>query len=238
MKMRKKYLIGMLTMASAAFLTSCATQVPELSKLDNDKAAEYMAGEMLKYDKNYAYALDYDRSVLQTTPTPAPTKVPATPTPKPGDSQQDPVTEGGAPAGEAPALQEVSLSEVFGIGGVDIRCTAASIKDSYGKGYESIVAPEGKKLLIVKFKITNTGAASQKLDLFKNKMNYTVVQGEQKNAPLRTSAAGDLQYFKTDIASGKSKQGILIFEVGQDTKAEESSLQITNGTKQATVALP
>lgn len=236
--MKRKYLIGMMAMVSAVLLTSCATQVPELSKLDNDKAAEYMAGEILKHDAGYAYALDYDRSVLNVTPTPAPTKAPViTPKPASGNSQQDP-SEGGEITGEdTPAVQEVSLSEVFGINGIEIQYTSAAMKESYGKDYESIVASKGKQLVIIKFRIKNTGDASQTLALFQNKVDYALYQGEQKKTPMRTSAAGDLQYFESELAAGKSKQGILMFEVDQNTKIEESKLQITNGTKQATITL-
>ena len=236
--MKKKYLFSILTMTSAVLLTSCATQVPELSKFDNDKAAEYMAGEMLKYDTKYAYALDYDRSVLEVTPTPAPTKAPTvTPKPVSDPAQQDPSATGGAGGEETPAMQEVSIAEVFGMSGIEITYVSTALKDSYGKGYESIVASKGKKLLIITFRIKNTGDAPQTLNLFGSDTDYVLYQGEQKKAPLRTSAAGDLQYFNAELSAGKSKQGCLMFEVDQNTKTEENSLQITNGTKQATITL-
>lgn len=235
--MKKKYVICVLTMASAVLLTSCASQVPELSEIDNNKAAEYMAGEMLKNDADYAYALDYDRSILEATPTPAPTKVPVA-TPKPEENSVDP--EGSAPGdiqGEAPAVQEVSGAEIFGIPGIELQYTSASVQDSYGKKYESIVAPKGKELLIVKFRIKNTGQDTQKINLFNQKLNYILSQGDKTTAPKYTSAAGDLQYLNTKISPGKSKQGVLLFEVDKDTQIEGSSLRIINEMKQTTITL-
>lgn len=233
--MKRRIIASIITAASAVLLTSCATQVPELSKFDNDKAAEYMAGEMLKYDAEYAYALDYDRSILQATPTPAPTKVPVA-TPEPKDSSDDPeAAPGDSP--EEPIIQEVSSAEIFGISGLDVQFVSASVKDSYGKGYESIVASKGKELLIIKFRVKNTGQEALKVDLFKQKLDYTFTQGEQVRSPERTSAKGDLQYLKADLAPGKSKQGVLMFEVDKGTTIEGGTLQIINGMKQTTITL-
>lgn len=235
--MKKKYMVSMITVASAVLLTSCASPVPELSEFDNNKAAEYMAGEMLKYDEDYAYALDYDRSILNVTPTPAPTLQPVV-TPKPVENSTD--TEGAAPGdiqGEEPAVQEVSGAEIFGISGIELQYTSASVQDSYGKGYESIVAAKGKELLIVKFRIKNTGQDTQKIDLFNQKLDYILSQGEKTIAPEHTSAAGDLQYLDTEIAPGKSKQGVLLFEVDKGTQIEGSSLRIINEMKQTTITL-
>ncbi|MDE6852098.1 MAG: DUF4352 domain-containing protein [Lachnospiraceae bacterium] len=231
-----KCLIGIMTVASAVLLTSCAAQVPELSKFDNDKAAEYMAGEMLKYDADYAYALEYDRSVLEATPTPAPTQAPVV-TPKPDQSSDNPEGSATGDTPEEPAIQEVSGADILGIPGAEIQFVSASVKSSYGSKYESIVASKGKELLILKFQIKNTGQSAQEINLFDQKLDYTLSQGDQTKTPERTSAEGDLTYFKTKISSGKSKQGVLIFEVDQGSGIDGSSLHIINGMKQTTITL-
>lgn len=234
--MKKKYLIGIVTVASSVLLTSCAAQVPELSKYDNDKAAEYMAGEMLKYDADYAYALEYDRSILKATPTPAPTKVPVA-TPKPVQNPANPEGSVTGDTQEAPAVQQVSGADILGVPGIEIQYVSASMKSSYGKEYESIVASKGKELLILKFQIKNTGQGAQEINLFDQKLDYTLSQGDQTKKPERTSAEGDLQYLNRKMPSGKSIQGVLMFEVDKGTKIEGSSLQITNGMKQTTITL-
>ncbi len=242
--MKKKVFIIM-TAVSAVLLTACGTSVPNLSKMDNNKAAEYMAGEILKNDEDYAFALDYDRDVLNPTPTPMPVKTPApTPAPKEGGSStgqgQNSGTDSdgtGSDGTEAPALEQVSVSDVFGINSVSIDVTSSSLKKSYGEDYESFVAPDGKKLLIVYFKLKNTAGADQKVNLMKDKPDYRLSAGGKTVAPSHSAAKGDLQYFSDKISAGKSKQGILMFEVDQDINLSESSLTITNGAKQATVSL-
>lgn len=217
--------------AAAMVLTACGTEVPDLSKLDNDKAAEYMAGAVLKYDSDYAYTFNYDRAVLDPTPVPT-----AEPTVEPKQTETpSSQTAGDVQGGEE--VQQTSLTDVFGISNVTIEYVSNRTKESYGKGYESIVASNGKKLLIVYFNIKNTAGDSQLIDLIKNKPDYVLQQEDRRISPLHTAAQGDLQFFKTKIASGKSEQGILMFEVDEDMKLAGTSLLITNGTKQATITL-
>ena len=45
-------------------LTGCGS-VPDLDHVNRDMEAEYMAGALLKYDKNNDDMLDYDRSIFR-----------------------------------------------------------------------------------------------------------------------------------------------------------------------------
>lgn len=236
--MKKKGLMMIMTVAAMMVLSGCGTEVPNLSKLDNDKAAEYMAGAVLKYDSEYSYALQYDHSILNATPVPAPTANPTTtPEPAGGDeiSNQTGVAEGTEGQSE---IQQVSLTDVYGIQGVELDYVSASMKKSYGKGYESIMASKGKKLLIIYFKIKNVSGDSQKVDLSKNTPDFALRQNDRSIPPLHTAAQGDLQYFSEKLASGKSEQGVLMFEVDENIKVEENCLVAIDGTKQATITLP
>lgn len=239
----KKNILILMTTVSAVFLTACGTQMPALSKMDNNKAAEYMAGELLKHDEDYAFALEYDRSVLYATPTPAPVPTPAPKTQDGGKNGGTSVAGRGGQSGsdsttgEAPAMQEVSLSDVYGLNGITINQVSSSLQKSYGKGYESYVAGKGKNLLVVYFKVKNTTSAAQKVDLMKSAVRYQLNIGNTTVSAANSIARGDMLSFNSKIAAGKSEQGILMFEVDKDATVDGSSLMIMNGTKQATVSL-
>lgn len=238
--MKKKGLLIVMTVAAMTVLSACGTEVPNLSEFDNDKAAEYMAGAVLKYDSEYTYALKYDHSILNATPVPSPTVAPV-PTAEPAGGDEVSGQTGNSATtdtGEQPELQQVSLSDVFGIGDVELEYVSASLKKSYGKGYESIVASEGKKLLIIYFQVKNSSGDSKKVDLSECELNFALHQNDRSIPPLRTAAKGDLQYFDAKIGAGKSEQGILMFEVDAKAKLAENSLLVTGGTKQATITLP
>lgn len=245
--MKKKIIATVLT--TAFVLTGCGTEVPDLSKLDNDKAAEYMAGELLKYDKHYEYALDYDRAVLNPTPIPtqAPSKAPAgqgqTKTVSGSAASGGSSTKNGSSSGqgekETPeALRQVSLSEVYAVDGIKVSEVSSSLKDSYGKGYEYYKASKGKKLLLLYFQIKNTTGKDKSVVLSKKDIQYELqVDGVKAGQLQQTIADGDLQYFTHKIKAGKSRQGILIFEVDKQMKTQNAILSVTNGTSQATVPL-
>ncbi|MEE3393768.1 MAG: hypothetical protein VZR00_05750 [Lachnospiraceae bacterium] len=58
--MREKVMTAVLSMALVLSMTGCAG-VTSLTKSQNDEAAEYMAGELLKHNRDNSEVLDYDR---------------------------------------------------------------------------------------------------------------------------------------------------------------------------------
>ena len=64
--MRKKLIA--LALAVAISATGCG--VVDLSYENKNIIAEYMAGELLKYNKDYSCTIEYDTSVLEPTPEP------------------------------------------------------------------------------------------------------------------------------------------------------------------------
>lgn len=223
-------------MVTTLMFTGCGSSIPNLSKLDNSKASEYMAGELMKKDDNYQYGLDYDRSLLEPTPVPtiAPTPVPSN---APADDKSGKSTSQGG-GSEAPAMQEVSVSDVYGLKGVEVKLVSSSLKDSFGEEYTILTASKGKKLMVLYFKVKNSSGKDQTVN-FKtiNPEYYLLQNGARVGNPQKTIADGDIQFFKGKIKSGKSKQAILVFEVDKEFSMDNVSLAISKDGKQATVAL-
>lgn len=234
--MKKKIMIT--TMVAAVILTGCGYSVPNLSKLDNSKAAEYMAGELMKHDSNYQYGIDYERSLLEPTPIPtvAPTPVPSdAPADDKGNGKNSSSKDGSS---EAPAMQEASLTDIFALSGVDVKLVSSSLKNSLGEDFTYYTASKGKKLLILYFKVKNTSGGDQKVDFTSINPEYRLLQNGASVGNLqKTIAEGDMQYFNRNIKAGKSKQAILVFEVDKGLSINNVSLAITKDGKQATVAL-
>lgn len=229
--MKKKLCI--LTLAASAVLTGC-TQVPDLSDVDNNVAAQYVADALLRYDKNYDDSLDYDHSVLQPTPTPVPT---AAPTPVPSDSS-NPGTTGGSQGEVSQTLASVSLSDIYGIQGVNIKAGSYRVTSSYGSDYAVCTASTGKKLVVVNFSVSNTSKKAKKVNLTGKNMQAELRSGSEALArPLMSIVEGDLQYFNERIDAGKKKQGVLIFEVDKSVKLRDVEVRFVSGNKQAVVSV-
>ena len=233
--MRKK--LGIFAVCTAVILTGCSTSVPDLSNVDNDIVAQYMADTVLQHDKNYEDAFQYDHSIL--LPTPEPTKAPQTPqaTEQPGGGTgSDSVVAGGSSAsggasvnGGGSSTQEakrnIALSDLYGISGIGITGSSYSVKNSYGSDYYAYTAKKGKKLLVANFTISNNKGAS------------LIVNGKTVAKPSMTMVEGDLQYFKKSIAGNQKKQGVLIFEIDKSLKVSGVQVQFTKGNSQSVVTM-
>ena len=231
--MRKR--MGIIACILAAALTGCAS-VPELSQEDNDMAAEYMAGELLKYDKSYNYGFDYDRTVLIPTPEPTPT-----PTVKPSEPA---ATDGGSKGSGsendiADALKEVSLEKINGLSGVSIKQTGYSLRSRYSdSNFAEVSAKDGNRLLVVTFKIKNTSGKAVDIDFSKADVTYALsIDGKGYGTPLHSIINHDMQYFTGKIPAGKSRKGVLIFEIPSSVKIKNAVVTASAKSNVATVSL-
>lgn len=251
--MRKKLCI--IAMVSTVALTGC-TSVPDLSKVDNNLAAQYMADSLLQNDESYSGLAEYDHSVLEETPTPKPTVTPTSaPSEDTGDDGQS-SSDGGSDRDEgasvssdtanksndtenaASAMQQVSVTEVFGVSGVEVKAVKYQMVKSYGSKYASCTAASGKKLVVVQFKVSNTTGSAKKVNLAKAGVQASLnVNGQSAGSALMTIVEGDLQYMNTRIAAGKKKQGVLIFEIDSSTKIESVEVHLAAEQKEATVTV-
>ncbi len=234
--MKKKLCV--LTMMMAAMLTGC-TDVPDLSNVDNSLAAQYVADALLRNDKNYDDSLDYDHSILQATPTPAPTPVP-TPAPSGGPDKDDgssvPNGDGGSKPGDN--LESVSVSDIYGISGINIKAGTYRVTSSYGSSVAVCTPKKGNKLVVVNFTVANTSKASKKVNLQKQKIQAELLSGTTRlGAPMLSIVEGDLQYFNTTLNGGRKKQGVLVFEVDKSTKLKDVKVRFVKNSKEAVVSV-
>ena len=234
--MKKKLCV--LTMMMAAMLTGC-TDVPDLSNVDNSLAAQYVADALLRNDKNYDDSLDYDHSILQATPTPAPTPVP-TPAPSGGPDKDDgssvPNGDGGSKPGDN--LESVSVSDIYGLSGINIKAGTYRVTSSYGSSVAVCTPKKGNKLVVVNFTVANTSKASKKVNLQKQKIQAELLSGTTRlGAPMLSIVEGDLQYFNTTLNGGRKKQGVLVFEVDKSTKLKDVKVRFVKNGKEAVVSV-
>lgn len=233
--MRKR--IGVFACIFAVALTGCAS-VPELSQEDNEIAAQYMAGELLKHDKSYGYAIDYDRTVL--IPTPEPTQAPTVKPSEPAATDGSNGNKGSNDKNDsASSVKEVSIEKLFGLSGVSIKQTGYSLRSKYSDiNSVEVSAGKGNRLLVVTFAIKNTTGSEIKVNLKKPKITYGLnVDGKEYGGPLLSILNNDMQYFSEKLSAGKSRKCVLIYELPSAVKIKNASVSISKGNNVATVAL-
>ena len=233
--MKKK--LSIIVLAMVALLTACGVQVPDLSETDNNVAAQYVAGALLKYDKAYDDSLDYDHSLLQPTPKPTPKPV-AVATMEPQQSDGQGGNQGNSNNQGAEARTKVSLSELYGVSGVKVKAVKYEVANSYGESFAVCMPHSGNKLVIVKFRVSNDSGKKKKVNLAKAGLSPNLMIGGQVyGSPLQSIVRGDLQYFNTTIPAGGRKQGVLIFEVKKSVDVKNVAVQFVKGGREAQVSV-
>ena len=137
-----------------------------------------------------------------------------------------------------PVTQKASLSEVYNVTGINVNPVSYETKKNILTSYSSISADNGKKLVIVSFRFKNTSSGAKKVNLARKDISYSLtIGGESYGAPMFTIAEGDMLSFNEKIAAGKSKKGVLIFQVDSSVKVKNIVVKAVKGNKEATVSV-
>lgn len=240
--MKKRICVAALV-ASVA-LTGCAS-VPSLSEKNNDMVSQYIAGAVLKHTSDYKYSFEYDKTVLKPTPIPTPTPSPvSTVSPNTGNtgSSSGNNAAGGSDvssgSSEVSSVKKVNLDEIYNISGVSVKPVHYETKKSITTAYSSVSANDGKKLVIVSFKIKNNSSAAKKVNLAKKNINYSIsIGGNSYGSPLLSIVEGDMLSFTEKLAAGTGKTGVLIFQVDSSVKVKDVVVKAVKGNKESEVTV-
>lgn len=217
-------------------LTGCAG-VPDLSDEDSAMISHYIAGEVLNSSERYGYQFNYDRSVLR--PTPAPTVKPS-PVPESTPDRQEAGNHkpGGSSQGAEPVVKQVSLGEIYNIGGINVKPVSVKAKKGIVTSYSSVSPESGKKLVVVTFQIKNNSSGTKKVNLSGKNINYSItIGGKDYGVAKLTILEGDMLGFNEKIAAGKSKKGLLVFQVDKPVKLDDIVVTATDGSRESVVKI-
>lgn len=114
------------------------------------------------------------------------------------------------------------IAEFAGLDTVSIKYAYYAILEqypSYDKDgmYIEITAPEGYKLLVVKFDVENKTNDDQHIDMFSADLSYQIVINDQKSAKqMLTILTDDLYTYQADIGGSMRQETVLLFQVSDD----------------------
>lgn len=256
----KKILLVSCIMVLALFSTGCA-KVIELTDQENYLIAEYAAELLLKYDRNIDLKY-YDDSGSDVMPLPEIPEDPADLTEAvPEDTEEAGTTEEQEQPEEIPDFgSEITPGEIQDVNGVqadtgsdfDIAGYAGeenfSIKyayymlvdrySSYGEdgAYIELQAPEGYKLLVLKFDIENKTNDTQSVDMYSKGLEYSIIVNDKKSAKqMLTISPDDLYTYQTTLEGSMREEAVLLFQVSKSMADEINNLKLRvdyqNGSK-------
>ena len=258
-QLKKWIVIGFLFVVMLC--TTGCTQVIELTDEENHLIAEYAAELLLKYDKYYKqrYNPDDITEAEVQTETEAVTETTTETTESDVTETVATTEEDFVNTSEAPQTPEQTIAEsvsatvdsdfdiaaFIGEERISIRYAYYMIADRYPSYdqdgmYIEIEAPEGYKLLVLKFNVENKTNEPQDIDLYSRDVNYNIiVDNSRKTKQMFTILMDDLYTYEKTIDASSREEVVLLYTLS-DSVAEKLSdlkLQVEYGETSAVLQL-
>lgn len=230
---------GILLTTVALGLSGCGST--QLTDKQTSEAAEYMAGLMLKYDKNYTDTLVYPEETL----APEVTKKPVSEASKDdlegteGGQQTNKTGQNGSK--DTGTVSEGSFVKVLGISGMKVSFKEAYLTKEYKEkeGSSYVVYPKtGEKLAVVRLNIKNTSKKEKKIFLTERGVQYKLELSDGTSYTSEiTAITNDLNFLNTKVKKGKKTTVVLLFSVPSSVKKVEGTLSASAEQNTATLAI-
>ena len=138
--------------------------------------------------------------------------------------------------------QDTTSAEALGIDGITAQCTGYKVQKDYVQDdVFAMTATEGKRYVVLTIKLENETSAKRTCDVAGQKKAFSlnINDGSYTAAALITFLPNDFGAFSDEIAGGKTKKTVLLFEVPEDTAKNISglSLEVDNGTTKQTILI-
>lgn len=226
----KKILVACSIMILSFFTVGCE-KVIDLTEDESRMVAEYAAELLLKYDRNIElkYYDDKEAATEEITEAADVTTEDATVTGSTEDvtenSTEDISDEYIDETDTAISSSEFDLAEFAGISNLNIKYSHYMLLDSYPSYdkdgvYIEIEAPEGYKLLVLKFGVENVLNESQYIDLYDMDISYNIIVNDKRSAKqMLTILLDDLYTYQKNIEASMREEAVIIFQIS-DSVAE------------------
>lgn len=257
---KRRLLAGLI--ACGIFVTTGCGQVIDLTDEENHLIAEYAAELLLKYDRNYDTRYNPDE-LEDTTETMTETDATTEATTEVVTTTEAATTEQDAPAdGQTTQAQPVTdeavkedigatvdsdfdIAAFVGESRISVRYAYYMVVDSYPSYdqdgmYIEVQAPEGYKLLVLKFEVENKTNEDQAVDLYNKDVNYNiVVDNSRTTKQMLTILADDLYTYDKTIQASIREETVLLYTVSDSVanKWTDLKLQVKYGGTSAVLQL-
>ena len=257
---KRRLLAGLI--ACGIFVTTGCGQVIDLTDEENHLIAEYAAELLLKYDRNYdtrynpdeledttETMTETDATTEATTEVVTTTEVATTEQDAPADgqtTQAQPVTDEAVKEDIGATVDsDFDIAAFVGESRISVRYAYYMVVDSYPSHdqdgmYIEVQAPEGYKLLVLKFEVENKTNEDQAVDLYNKDVNYNiVVDNSRTTKQMLTILADDLYTYDKTIQASSREETVLLYTVSDSVanKWTDLKLQVKYGGTSAVLQL-
>lgn len=245
--MRKTKLAGIILL-SMLLMAGCGGDFPDLSDEQVEKAGEYAAMTLLKYDSQNRKRLMTLEDMAAEEQRREMWKQAARQGAKEADKEEQASseqTQNSSTQGSQEGQEETTpgaLSDGFVLpDGVKIEYLGHILCDVYpqdSSDFFAIVASEGRKNLVLRFWLANESDGSQSLDMVEQNNVYRItVNGNYSRASLPTFLDNDLANYQGKLMPGAGVELVLLIEVESDTQISSLRMKLKNDRIESTILL-
>ena len=232
--MKKKLVAVLCIITMTISLTGCGNAIPEMSEDESAMVAEYAAGLLLKYDKNYSTRLvdEHSEAEVREEITEQPeeqkeVKEETTISENQLTSQESEMAENGA----AQEKMSANIGSFLELDSIQVDYQGFEILDSYSEGNgEEITfamdASTGAKLVVAKFTLTNTGTEDAVCDILSKNPRFRINYGTATKNTLVTMLSDDLSTLNKTIPAGETVTAVLVIEVKTEETTDITGLSL------------
>ncbi len=225
----KKVSVLIIIMLFVCGLCSGCGGIKELTDEESERISEYAAMLLLKYDANYSNALLEEEKKEEEEEKKEK---------EAEEEKQEPVQEPETVSGDAvepdnntpPAEPERKLNEVFGFPNIEINysgCIFTKVFPENGVEGYSVQSGQGKKLLILKLQIKNTGSEAATVDILSGNPSVRIHFNNEEVVAKMTIIPEDFGTFCGEIPAGGTTEKVLVGEVSEGFNEQLESLFLT-----------
>lgn len=236
----KKFSLLLICVLSIS-LTGCMKKYP-LSETNTNVVAEYMAGMLLKYDKNYtASLLNYQETdEISDTGYKEDEEVE---TVKESEDNENDIVNNEENKNNSDAINtDYALSEIIGKQDFDIQYTGYrtvdALSDDETMGVFSVEAKEGYIFFVADFSVENKTDRDKGFDLSKSTLKYRLdINNETTFKPQSVLLENNLLFINMNVKAGEKISAILVFEIPKNMDMANIDLNIFNDEMTKTISI-
>lgn len=257
---KRRFLAGLI--ACSIFATTGCGQVIDLTDEENHLIAEYAAELLLKYDRNYDTRYNPDEleettEIMTETDATTEAATEVATTTETATTEQSVSADGNTTQAQPETDESVKgkigatvdpdfdIAAFVGESRISVRYSYYMVVDSYPSYdqdgmYIEVQAPEGYKLLVLKFEVENKTNEDQAIDLYNKDVNYNiVVDNSRTTKQMLTILADDLYTYDKTIPASSREETVLLYTVSDSVanKWTDLKLQVKYGGTSAVLQL-
>ena len=240
----KNIVCGALLCTMMLSMTACGNEIPDLTEEESQRVGEYAAVTLLKYDANNRSRLVDPEMVIAKLEKEA-----AREAAKAAQEEVKAEETGNTGTTEVtmPTAQEditASMEDFFGLPeGISITYEDYMVTDSYPEDeaeYFALDASAGKKLLVLRFCLTNGTEQEEKINLLNTNSRYIITVNDSIRAnALTTMLPNDMSTYAETLEPGQTQELVLLLEVNEDVAGavQTIALCLKNASNEYTIQL-